>query len=715
MLSKLLRPNSIAVIGASRNAKKVGGAIFHNLAQSHYHGRVYPVNINARKILGHDVYDSVLDVPERVDLAVIAIPAQFVNAALEDCGQKGIKNVVVVSAGFEEIASGQKLSQELRAIAARYQLNVVGPNCLGFINTGLDINASFARSIKSKGKIAMISQSGAMGTAFLDWSEQNSTGLHYFVSLGNKSLLNENDFLREFVADDDVSLITLYLEDFADGREFVSIATSTDKPIVLLKAGRTDAAKQASASHTGAIAGDERLIAAACERAGVLLVDTMEDMFIVSKLFDEYEHFGSRVAVVTNAGGVGIQAVDDLAHNGLLVPSLSDTLHHKLSKILPANAGLHNPIDILGDASADLYARTLDVLLASSEIDAILTLLTPQLMTEALKSAEVVSARARRSGKILVTSFIGGSAVAGASKYLLSHDIAQFAFPNDAARTLGLVARWQRMQNGKSEIKGQKTPLVIPALPSSGQAPAGIFRKTPAFAGVTSNKNSADMMRANLAYELLKKYEIPTLPSDLFDDAELLYRHKVDYPCVLKIAHPSMVHKSESGSVVLDIGNEMELRSAVQRLGKIARAQRLRDFQFELQPYIIDKMEVILGVLRDGESYRDLAGEKVLKSRGFGHFLLFGAGGIYAEVLSDTAFAMLPIRKSQIRELILATKMGKILSGARGKKYDFEGVVDVIASLSKLVKARPQITSLDINPLFITRDHVYAVDVKVFS
>lgn len=698
--SNLYSPSAVAVIGASRDKEKIGTVILQNIINSGYKGRLFPVNPNANKILGLRSYKSVLDISEKVDLAIIAIPARFVLEAVNDCGMKGVKHAVIISAGFAEIGdAGFALEEEVKQAANRFGIKVTGPNCLGFINTHLPIDATFTQTSAKKGSIAYVSQSGAMGTAFLDWSARNGIGLGYFVSIGNKISINENTLLEEFSNDSNVSTILMYLEDFRDGREFIRQANKLKgiKPIIILKPGISEGAKKAMASHTGSIAGDDLIIDQALNDSGCIRVKTIESLFNITKLISwQPLPSGKNTAVITNAGGVGIQTVDDLVNNGLNVVPFSTALQKKLEKILPEEASTQNPVDLLGDALAERYRSVLEIVAKDKEIDNIVVVLTPQRVTESLLTAKYINEIADKNKKTVVATFLGGESIKEAVDFLNKAEIPHFAFPNDAAEALGKVYNWTKHKKiDKVNIKKNNLTKINPNLVS--EDPQG-------------------MIPLSVSQQLFKDYGIPILESRFYNSKKelLLDSKNLPYPLVVKLSHAALIHKTELKAVRLNIKNDYELEAQVRQLQGIIDSNRLDGTLYEVQPFIADKLEVIIGVKNDGGITKTIKGKKYLKGHGFGHILLFGAGGIYAELYKDAALRILPINRKIAKDLITSTKIGRIIEGYRGKKYDIDTTIEILLSLSKLVKENSNIQQLDINPLFISPDGIYAADIKIF-
>lgn len=700
-IDKFFNPLSIAVIGASRSRKKVGGIVLANLLKNKYPGRIYAVNPNAMQVQKLQAFDSVMQIPQVVDIAVIAVPSDAVEEIVEDCGQKGIKNIIVISAGYAEAGKkGLQKELALRKLIDKYQLNLLGPNCLGVINARNNLNLSFASNPQkfSRGKVSFISQSGAIGTAFLDWSKSNNLEVSKFISLGNKAGLNELDFLNYLSQDKDTDIILLYLENFADGRKFYELAKliSARKPLVVLKPGKTESTSNAIAAHTGSLATNDRIIDQALKDSGCIRVDSIEELFNITKLLAWQPVLkGNNVTVITNAGGVAVETIDQLESNGLAVNQIPQDLQTKLAKVLKPSASTRNPIDLLGDALAREYKDALEHIVKSSSTDCVFVLLTPQMMTESLQTARFVNEVADENKKVVVASFVGGEKVNLAAAFLTKEKLPHFSFPNDAARVLGQVWSWRKSVGSSPNSRLNYPTIINPALKVS---------------------KKGEMLPEKETKKLLRKYDIKYLRSNIFKSIReiRLSESKISYPLVVKLTHPELAHKTDIKAVRLPIYHRSELYKALRELDAIARKKNLSDYKFELQPFIFEKLELILGINKDPDSIIALDGESYKQSSGFGHVMLLGAGGIYTEVLEDSTLKLLPVNRANALAMLKSIKTGKILFGARGRRYNYGALLKLMVNLSKLIERNYNIRSLDINPVFVTETDAYAVDVKIF-
>lgn len=698
-VSALLNPKSVAVIGASREKTKLGRLVMDNIISGGFKGKVYPVNPNAKKIAGLSVYKTVADIPGEVDLVIIAIPVQFVLEVSKQCVAKKVKAVIVITSGFGETGiEGLKIELKLKALFEKVDIAFLGPNCLGLFNASIKMNATFARNVVKKGKIAFLSQSGALGTAALDWAEQVGIGLSHFVSLGNKTSLSENDFIEYFAHDAEIKAIALYLEDFVDGQRFMDLLRQIKKPVIILKPGKSEAAQKALGSHTGSLAQSDTIISAALAQCGAIRVHSIEELFNAILLLDtEKKLKGPNIGIVTNAGGPGVITTDAIESNNLNLTALDGKTEKMLALHLPPAANVKNPVDVLGDALADRYKTALETLVRDQNVDGIVVLLTPQVMTQISLTAEYVSQLSRKTEKMLIVSFIGGKYVEEGRKVFAKYKIPSFRFPSDAVKSLANV--WQHYKNKKLKVKSKKLKVENRSKP---KVEAMLF-------------DLHGVVDAQIAEKVLSIYDIPVLPSAFPQDIADARRggDKLGYPLVMKLIHPQLLHKTDEKAVFLDISTRQELERSYQELEKLARRLELASWKIEIQQFIKGSLELILGVKKDSDLYSQVEGERVLRKHGFGHSILFGMGGIYAEVFNDVALKLSPLSSKDIHEIVAHTKAGQILSGARGKTYNLKTVEAVIGKIDALVQDFPQIAELDINPLFAKDKDVWVVDAKM--
>ena len=676
-------PDSVAVIGAAREEEKVGHNILDNIINSGYKGKLFPVNPKADEIHGIKCYPSVLNVPGDIDLAIIVIPAQFVLQVLEECSKKNTKWSIIISAGFKETGiEGAKRERQLIEKAKDYGIRILGPNCLGIIDTECPINATFSSNMPPRGKIGFISQSGALGTSILDWAKTNKIGFSKFVSLGNKADISENDLFDDWENEKDTEVITAYLEGVKYGREFIRISSrvSKKKPIIVVKSGNTDAGARAVSSHTGTLAGSAKAYEAAFKQAGIIRANTIRDLFNYATAFS-YQPLpkGKKVAIITNAGGPGIMATDECEESDILLASLEKETIDGLKEFLPEAANFYNPIDILGDALADRYKKTLEVIVKDSNVDAVVVLLSPQAMTQPYRTARAIVEVMENSGKSItvLTSFMGGSEVEKAVKFLAEKNIPNFDIPEEAIDTLKVMMEhtdWKSRRSFPIEdfnVDKGRVKKIFYQCQSEGRLELGEME----------------------AREILEAYDIRIPKADLafdIDEAKEI-AGRIGYPLVLKIVSPNILHKTDVGGVKIGIDNEKELEENYNQIlfsvSKYMPDANIRGIL--VQEFIKDKKETIIGMSEDPQ---------------FGPMIMFGLGGIYVEALKDVSFRIAPLSRQVAREMVEEIKTIKLLKGIRGEDpSDIDSIIEIILRVSQLVTDFPEIIEMDINPLFVKK------------
>ncbi|HWS48978.1 MAG TPA: acetate--CoA ligase family protein [Candidatus Methanoperedens sp.] len=704
-LSGLFSPKSVAVIGASNSAEKVGAIVLKNIIESGFGGKLYPVNPNETEVGGLKCYPNVEALPEVVDLAVFAIPAAIVNGVLEEIGKRGIKNALVFSAGFKEIGSeGEKLEAQLVEVANKYQINVLGPNCLGFANNNLPINITFGQVVKEKGNLRIISQSGAIASSMFDWCQSTKLGFSDFITIGNKAVVNENDILSYWSSlpaieniesnVSKVSPIGLYLESMANGNEFVSIVSDISKktPVFALKPGKSKAAAAAMHSHTGAIAGEDSVLDVALKQSGVIRCSDLSVFFDVARtLAWENVPLGPRVAIISNAGGPAVLSTDSINEVGLEMAQFSEETQKKLASFLPRMASFLNPIDVLGDALADRFGQAVEVSLQEETVDAVVVILTPQLMTQIEKTAEIIGTLSAKYTKPVLCSFIGGSLAAVGEKILNDFKIPSFSFPEIAINVLALMRRWQSWRE-KESLNANEDNL-------SFEQNIDTVRNI-ILTARNKNQQNLDNFESN---EVMKAAGISTPATEsveVFEKAEELAT-QFGWPVVLKISSPMLLHKVDVGGVITKIKNSEELKIAWDKISE--QREKLSDevkkgARIQIQKQVDEGIEVIVGVKRDAN---------------FGPVMLFGAGGKLAELIADRNLRLLPMSIRGARELVENSKIYTMLKGFRcDLPYDLDKLYETMVRLGKLVESSADIAEIEINPLIITRDQVWAVDAK---
>ena len=683
----------MAVVGASANPAKLGYNVLDNIVKYDYKGQVYPINPKEEEILGKTCYPRVTDVPGAVDLAVIVVPSKYVAGVMQDCADKGVGAAIIITAGFRETgAEGRQLEREVMQIAQDNDIDVVGPNCLGVINTASSLNASFAATMPDKGNISFMSQSGALCTGILDWSAANNLGFASFVSLGNKGDLNETDFLEAWHQDAGTDVVIAYLEGIVDGPHFMQIARefTKEKPLIVIKSGTTSAGSRAVSSHTGTLAGSDSAYEAAFRQSGVLRAHSVAELFAYSTAF-AYQPLpqGRNVAIITNAGGPGIMATDACENNGIHLAKLATETVNLLQENLPAAANCYNPIDVLGDARADRYKLALEAALKDPNVDAAIFLLTPQAMTEIQETAQAVVDLSQEYDKPILANFMGAKEVAAGNRILGQGQIPYYDFPENAADALVKMVQYREW------CEREREPITrFPVDPERA-----------ATALLTAKKAGRLKLNEMEARQIIAAYGVPLPKSHLamHSDQAVKWAEDIGYPVVMKIISPDILHKSDIGGVQVGLENEKQVRMAYEEI--INRAYRYMPdadiWGVAVQEMVETGKEVILGVTKDPT---------------FGHMLMFGLGGIYVEVLKDVVFRIAPLTRREAEEMVRSIRSFPLLAGVRGEKAaDLDALVECILRISQLVTDFPQIVELDINPLFAyeTGKGSIAVDARI--
>jgi len=677
MFEHFLAPASVAVIGASAEPGKVGHDILHNLIEAKYQGQIYPVNPKSEEIMGIRAYKTVLDIPGQVDLAVVVIPAKFVADVMEQCGKKGIDAVVIITAGFKEVGpAGKVLEDQMMDIARRYGIRVIGPNCLGIINTATGCNASFAPVTPKDGHLGLLSQSGALADAILDWSTQAGIGFNKFYTFGNQADVNTIDLLRAWKDDPDIRAIVAYVEAVKDGREFMQVAEEVAhiKPVIVVKSGTTSAGAKAAASHTGSLAGSDRAYDAAFQQSGVLRARTVQDLFDYAIAFaNQPLPTGKRVVIVTNAGGPGILCSDAIEKAGLELAVLDPKTVETLKTRMAAASNFNNPVDVLGDAKAAMYEFAIETLLTDPNIDGIITIVTPQTSTEIMETAQVFVEMAKKTDKPILSCFMGGTLMQPGVDYLMNNDVPNYPFPERAVSALkGMYdyAQWRK--------QAVQTPPVFAVDKETVKA---AFAKTRADGRVNLNEvECADILRAY-------GFTLPAAKLCTSADEAVAFADQTGYPVVMKIASPDILHKSDVGGVKVGLASADAVRSAYETMMTTisAKMPQANIWGVSMQQMVTQGKEVILGMSNDAQ---------------FGPMQMFGLGGIYVEVLKDVTFRIAPLTERDAQQMISEIRAYKLLTGARGEQsVDLAAITEAILRLSQLVTDFPEIAEMDINPL----------------
>jgi acetyltransferase len=689
-LESFFNPQVTAVVGVSSEPTKLGTAIFKNLIDSSYEGTLYAINPKyaGQKFLQKDCYSSVRDLPLAPDLVIVVVPAKLVMAVIDDCILKKTKNISIITAGFSEVGD-HHLESQIADKCQQNHINLLGPNCLGHISTFHKLNASFASGFPQKGNIAFISQSGAYCAAMLDWARERGVGFSHFISIGNKAVLSENELLEALGQDPQVKAFVLYLESLKDGKRFMKIARDLvpTKPIVVLEPGKSSRAQAASLSHTGSLAPNYSVLEEAFREVGILQAHDTREMFGLLEILQHYrwQNFDGKLGIITNAGGVGVLASDLCEANGLDMPVPSDATIEKLKTLLPAEAALGNPLDIIGDATADRYQKALQTLCTGSDYKNLLVLLTPQMITDATAIAKVIVALAQKYKSInIFTSFVGGEKVREGIQLLQQNHLLNFDYPTDATRLLGLL-RKKNLKPFSATVKFS----TIPPIPDS--------IKNTVNAAVKQQLKSLPQHAINM---ILQHYQLDHPKSGNYtkkNEALKFCRQIFPHPVVVKLSHTAALHKTEMKGVYLDIRDENTFVRIWEELQQTIEVYQLAAAEILVQEMIFTANEAFVGINSD---------------KNFGKVLVFGTGGIYTEVTRDTAIRILPT--TDFEGLLEETKIGTILRGVRGKKpRAIKQLQDLLTKIQQLVIDLPQITSLDINPVLVTKDRAIVVDLKL--
>lgn len=685
-----LTPTSIAVIGASEDPKKVGHAILRNLVTQGFRGEIFPVNPKHTHILGKKCYASVKDVPGTIDMAVIVTLAATVAGLAEECGKKNVETLVVVSAGFGETGTleGHALEEKLKSVAKKYRMNLIGPNCLGILRPSLGMNASFAEALPKKGPVALVSQSGALAVALMDRAPELHLGFSLVISMGNKSATDECDFLELCESDPETRVIGLYLEGIKNGERFLRIASrvAERKPIVLIKSGISERGKKAVSSHTGALAGSDAAIDAVCAQTGMHRAhSTIEFLDLLRTLSTQPPLASSKIAVITNAGGPGILATDAAEREGLILTPLSPGQKKKLKAALPPAASAENPIDVIGDALADRYEAALACSAEDPNIDGIVVLLTPQIMTPCLDIARAVIAIKKTHPLIpIVTSFMGGSLVEDAIRELQKNGIPNFATPEEAVHAMGAL---------QQRSSGRGTMLRAPTKRSTKN-----LRKAALIL-----KGKSGLLPDTVTRKLFGLYDLPLAPEALAQTPVQAFKlaERIGYPVIAKVSSPQVIHKTDVGGVCLNLQTKKDVESAFKEIRTNVRknAPKVHMRGILIQKQLPPGSEFIIGALKDPS---------------FGHLVMTGLGGIYTELFRDAAFRIAPVTPEEAYRMLEELKSWKLLLGLRGKKQsDIDALAETTVKISQLVTEHPEIQELDLNPVMVNEHGVTIADAKV--
>ncbi len=681
-LDAIFRPQSIAVIGASRERGGVGREILGNLVTYEFKGSVYPVNPRANTVMSMKCFPSLSAIPDPVDLAIIVVPARIVPQIMEECGKKGVRGAIIISAGFKEVGEkGARLESEVAAIAKKYGIRVVGPNCMGAINTEPDVrmNATFAITMPLDGTIGLMSQSGALCGTLLDYAREADIGFSRFVSMGNKMDVSANDLLEAWEIDDAVKLVLMYIESFGNPRKFTRIARSLSrkKPVVAVKSGRTVAGARAISSHTGSLAEGDVLTDAIFHQCGVLRVESIEDLLDYAKAFTGQPlPAGKRVAVVTNAGGPGIMATDACVSHGLEMAQFEERTRRTLMEHLVPAASLNNPVDMLAEGNAHMYETVMDAVLQDKNVDSVIVIFVHPLMTDAAAVNQAIHRVCGRHDKPVLGVFM--STREQRRERHGGCNLPLYMFPESAARTLAAMYRYSLIKNRpegrmrRFDVKAEQAESVVMAARAEG-------RKwlTPPEVETVLSAYGFDMPRSALCRDA---------------EAAVSAANSIGYPVVMKLVSADVVHKSDIGGVRADIRNDSEVRAAFSQIDEAFSAHKAANPSFGMEGVLVQEMvrggkETILGMTTDPN---------------FGPVVMFGLGGIYVEVLKDIAFRVAPLTDIDADEMIRSIKGFPMLDGARGEKpADLECLSEHLQRMSQMILDLSGIREMDINPFVV--------------
>ncbi|MFA6042242.1 MAG: acetate--CoA ligase family protein [Patescibacteria group bacterium] len=677
--SALLHPRSIAVVGASHDRKKIGNVLFRNCLGFGYRGKVYPVNPTAKRIEGKRAYASIGSLPVRPDLVIIATPAVTVPAVLRDAVRARAKAVIVISAGFAETGMvGTKLERQIMAIAKKGKLALLGPNCLGMVLPHLKLNASFSQGMPDVGNVTILSQSGAIAVANMEWAKKHHVGFRAVVSLGNKAVLGEEALLEVFGKDKGTGVILMYLEDIRSGRAFLETAqqVSKQKPVIILRAGKTAAGAKAAFSHTGALAGSGEVTDALLRQAGCTVVRTTDEWFALAAAFEQLKRAkGNRLAILTNAGGAGILATDAMAGTALQFASFKPKTIQALRKVLPPAASVHNPVDVIGDAPPKRYADALRVVVADPGVDIVVACITHQMVTQSRLVAKAIVEIQKRTPKPIIPVFIGGAQVQRALDTVRKANLSGFAYPETGIFAAGALARMSKVK--------------LPIRP--------VTKLQPQSAGKLTSLVGAQ------AAKLLRSAKISVLPTYAIQSAQQAVKvaKRLAYPVVMKLEASSVLHKTEAGAVTVDLHTPAMVQAAYTTFARRFRKElKNPNAHIVLQDQRQGGVELILGAVRDPQ---------------FGPIIVLGFGGIFVEAMHSVAYACAPMTLADVKIFVESSPVWKVLRGARGQEFATREVMHLVAKLSSFIAKHPKVQSVDLNPVLVNHRAATPVDARIMQ
>lgn len=696
-LKALFNPTTIAVIGASNRPHSVGEKVFKNLVAGGFIGQIYAVNTKHTHVQGQQCFSSIKAINQSIDLVVITTPAQTVAAILAECGEKGVKTAIVISSGFSESgAMGQELEKKLLEVAHRYRIRIIGPNCLGVMQTRIKMNATFDNNFALQGNLAFVSQSGALSAAILDWAMEKNVGFSALISLGNSADIDFGDVLDYLAVDPDTKSILLYIEGIHNARHFMSglRAAARIKPVIAIKAGRQSQGSRAALSHTGALIGDDDVFDIALRRAGAVRVMTIEELFSATEILSSnYRVKGNRIAVITNGGGAGVMAADRASDLNVTLPPLTENMVSAFNKILPAQWSHQNPIDIIGDATPERYHAALDVCAKYDNFDAVLTILVPVAMSQPIKVAEQIISDAKKSNTPILTCWMGEKQVKSSWKLFDKHKIPSFDTPEKAVQAFSYLSDYQFNQKLLMQVTEPLSPQHKPDIVSARSIIELALKENRSVLTTIESKN------------ILKAFAIPVLvPVNAQTQEEAVkIANSLGYPVVMKINSPDISHKQDVGGVILNVNNKAAVRVAFEKISKSANQHipNAKILGVTVEPLLKNPndRELMIGVIRDVV---------------FGPVISFGAGGSFVEVIKDRALALPPLNGFIADKLISQTKISKILGNFRNiPAVNLKMLVNALLHVSELVCELPSICEMDINPIIINDKDMIALDARI--
>ncbi len=694
-ISTFFTAESVAVVGASNNKGKVGYDVVHNLTQFNYPGKIVPINPKDEVVQGLKSYKSLLEYSGTIELVFVAVPAKFVLNVVDDMGKLGIGYVVIITAGFKEIgAKGAKLEHQLAAKLKEYGIRAIGPNCLGLLDSHTPLNGSFASRMSIKGNLGFISQSGALITGILDWSLNEELGFSKFVSVGNKLDIDEVELIDEFGRDPKTDAILAYIEAINKGTQFIEVCqkVSQNKPIIVIKSGSSKAGARAASSHTGSMAGANTAYTAAFEKAGVIRANSIQDLFDTATAFSTQPLPTSpTLCIVTNAGGPGIIATDYAEFSGLELASLSPETIENLQKELPPAASAYNPVDVLGTGTSKEYHIALKHVLPDENVGMVLLIITPQGMTEPVKTAQIlIDFHDQYPSKPIAAAYMGGVDLAEGSQLLKENGIPCFSFPERAVTSLNGLWQYVKIKDAQKYLLDKPTQFTVDK------------KRVEEILELVVNKGRVTLLGSE-AIAVADAYGIasPKTKTAFSLNEALRYAEEIGYPIVMKITSPELIHKSDFGGVAIGIKDGEELKTKFTTMMQDARKYSPQSTVIGMDIQALSKVgrELILGASVDPQ---------------WGHLIMVGSGGIYANYQKDISFGLAPLNEHEASKMFEKTRIHKIMQGVRGEDPDdIEATKETLQRLSQLVTDFPEILELDINPLFVFKDGINAVDVKI--